>query len=145
MKGARVSLSGIAVGVIATLVVAVVVGLAVILTGGYDVATASGHTASVRWALGTTMENSVRSRADGIAVPPFTRGMVVAGGGEYKAMCQGCHGGPGVEPEEWAGGMLPTPPDLTKAASEWKPNEIFWILKHGIKMGRAAERNRKVP
>jgi mono/diheme cytochrome c family protein len=135
MKTAKFSVVGILVGVIATLGVLAAGGLIVVLTGAYDVAATSAHTAPVRWALGTTMDNSVKARAAGIAPPAlFTPAMVIAGGGEYKSMCQGCHGGPGVKPDEWAGGMLPTPPDLTKAASDWKPNEIFWILKHGIKM-----------
>jgi mono/diheme cytochrome c family protein len=27
-----------------------------------------------------------------------------------------------------------SPPDLMEAAGEWTPAEIYWILKHGIKM-----------
>ena len=49
-------------------------------------------------------------------------------------MCQQCHAGPGVEREEWAKGMSPSPPDLTRAAGHWQSQEVFWILKHGIKM-----------
>ena len=29
--------------------------------------------------------------------------------------------------------MLPPPPELSKAAKEWKDEELFWIVKHGIK------------
>jgi cytochrome c553 len=29
--------------------------------------------------------------------------------------------------------MLPPPPPLEKAAHEWTPNELFWIIRHGIK------------
>ena len=30
--------------------------------------------------------------------------------------------------------MVPDPPDLAHAAEEWSTAEIFWIVKHGIKM-----------
>jgi mono/diheme cytochrome c family protein len=49
-------------------------------------------------------------------------------------MCQHCHGGVGVSRDAWAKGIDPQPPDLTKEAAEWKPRELFWIVKHGIKM-----------
>ncbi len=26
------------------------------------------------------------------------------------------------------------PPHLTEAATEWRPREVFWMVKHGIKM-----------
>lgn len=110
-------------------------GLLVVLTGGYDVAATSKHTPLVRWALGTTMDRSVERQAKGIQPPsPFTQADVTAGAGHYKSMCQGCHGGPGAQPEEWAGAMLPKPPGLKHAAEEMSSGEIFWVLKHGIKM-----------
>jgi mono/diheme cytochrome c family protein len=30
--------------------------------------------------------------------------------------------------------MNPTPPRLERAASEWTDREVFWILKHGIRL-----------
>ena len=30
--------------------------------------------------------------------------------------------------------MRPKPPDLSKAASLWSDAELFWIVKHGIRM-----------
>jgi Cytochrome C oxidase, cbb3-type, subunit III len=30
--------------------------------------------------------------------------------------------------------MYPKPPTLTEAAKKWTPSELFWIVKHGIKM-----------
>jgi len=49
-------------------------------------------------------------------------------------MCEQCHGGPGVSRAEWAKGMTPRPPDLTKKAAEWTPEQIHWIIEHGVKM-----------
>lgn len=30
--------------------------------------------------------------------------------------------------------ITPEPPDLEEAAGEWSEAELFWIIKHGIKM-----------
>ena len=49
-------------------------------------------------------------------------------------MCQDCHGGPGAEPEEFAAGMNPRPPNLAEAAGDLSVSEVFWIEKHGLKM-----------
>ena len=126
---------GIVTGVFATLAALAVVGLIVVYTGGYNVAATEDHTPLGRWALSTTMQKSVKARAAGIAEPAsFTPAMILAGGREYKAMCAQCHGGPGAEAAEWTKGMLPQPPHLTHAASEWRAREVFWMLKHGIKM-----------
>jgi mono/diheme cytochrome c family protein len=127
--------SGFILGVVATLVVTATAGLAWVYTGSYDVSATGGHGAAENWLLGTTMEKSVASRASAIAEPAaFTPADVAAGAVEFKAMCQQCHGGPGAERAEWASGMVPRAPDLARSAAEWRPREIFWIVKNGIKM-----------
>lgn len=128
------SAAGILTGVVVALVVLFAVGLIVIYTGGYNVAASAGHSAFGRWVLSTTMHNSVRGRAAGIDAPPFTDAMAASGAGDYKNMCEHCHAGPGVDRAEWAEGILPHPPELTDAAAEWESEEIFWIVRHGIKM-----------
>ena len=125
---------GIITGALLTLAALAILGLIVVYTGSYNVAATDPHTPLGGWVTSTTMENSIKGRAAGMAEPQFTQAMIVKGGGEYKAMCAQCHGGPGVERAEWATGLLPMPPHLTEAAAEWRPREIFWILKHGIKM-----------
>ncbi len=125
---------GIVTGVFLTLAALSIVGLTVIYTGGYNVAATEGHSPFGRWLASTTMENSVEVRAADIAEPRFTQAMIASGGGKYKAMCAQCHGGPGMEPAEWSQRMLPRPPQLAGEATEWRPREIFWIVKNGIKM-----------
>lgn len=121
-----------AAGVAGTLVVLALVGLVVVYTGAYNPAATRDHTALERWALSTTMRNAVQARADD--PPSFEAASLARGAGEYKAMCEHCHGGPGVRRAEWAQGMLPLPPDLTHAATRWRPEEIAWIVRHGIRM-----------
>ncbi|CAN5353300.1 hypothetical protein BH24PSE2_BH24PSE2_19970 [soil metagenome] len=126
---------GIAGGVIVALLGLLAVGLIVAYSGGYNVAATEDHTAFSRWLLETTMHKSVENRAQLIATPErFTPAMIAAGAEEYRAMCEHCHAGPGVDRAGWADGMLPQPPHLTEAAAEWAPEEVFWMVKHGIKM-----------
>lgn len=60
--------------------------------------------------------------------------MVIAGTGHFAAHCAVCHGAPGVPQSDIAKGLYPAPPDLAHAATRHKPAELFWIVKHGIKM-----------
>lgn len=122
-----------AAAVAGTLMLAALVLLILVHTGAYNVSAAAGHTAFGRWALTTMMRNSVEARADAQA-PRFTPAMIQAGATEYKAMCQHCHGGPGVTRAEWADGIVPRPPDLARAAAAWEPGAIHWIVTNGIKM-----------
>lgn len=125
---------GVALGVVAALLGLLVIALVVASTGAYNVAASEGHAAGTRWLLDTTMHASVRSRAEGAALPAGpVAADIAAGAGEYKAMCQHCHGGPGVKPEDWSRGMLPQPPHMVEAASEWSAAELTWIVRNGIK------------
>ena len=126
---------GMLIGAIGTLLLLAATGLIVVLTGSYNVAASNKHNPVVGWALHTTMENSVRDHAEDLGpAPKFTSAMIERGGVEYKAMCVRCHGGIGEKRSEWANAMLPQPPALAHAAQEWSPQEVFWMVKHGIKM-----------
>ena len=121
-------------GAVLALLILLLIALLVILTGAYNVAATDRHETPVAWALDTARINSVQGRADDLAVPRFTPAMIAAGAGEYKKMCEHCHGGVGTDAAEWSMGMLPNPPALAGAAKQWEPQEIFWMVKHGIKM-----------
>ena len=126
---------GIAAGVLGTLVVLAVIGLIVVYSGTFNVAATEEHQSITRWAFDTTFQNSVERRAADIVAPDqITPQMVAAGASAYKSMCQHCHAGPGAEREDWAGGMRPRPPHLTEAAAKWELQQIYWIVKHGVKM-----------
>lgn len=126
---------GFAAGALGILAVLGTIGLLVVYTGAFNVAATEEHMSFTRWAFDTTFHNSVERRAADIAAPKeITPAMITAGASAYKSMCQHCHAGPGVERAEWASGMRPRPPHLTKAAARWKTHQIFWIAKHGVKM-----------
>ncbi|WP_149193124.1 c-type cytochrome [Luteimonas suaedae] len=135
MEGKRKPLwTGVAAGVVGTLLALFLGALLVAYTGAYNIAASTGHTAGMRWLLDHAMHASVRSRApkDGVAAR-LGEADLAAGAGEYKAMCEHCHGGPDTEPAGWSRGMRPRAPHLTDAASQWEPAEVFWIVRHGIK------------
>lgn len=126
---------GVVIGVLGVLALIVVAGLTVVYTGAYNVAATEEHMSVTRWAFDTTMQQSIKRRASEVRrAEDLTPAMLAAGASAYKSSCQHCHGGPGVEREKWADGMRPRPPHLAEAATEWEPGEVFWIVKHGIKM-----------
>ncbi len=122
-------------GVVFTLVVLGIGGLVYVYTGSYDIAASSPHNPFVRWVLETTMENSVAAHAKDSVPQDLTAASRVRRGAEIFADdCAVCHGAPGQKPGEIAHGMLPDPPDLGRAQADWTPAELFWIVKHGVKM-----------
>ena len=126
---------GVLIGSIGTVGVAALGGIAYVYSGGYNVAATEPHAPTVRWALDTSYQNSVQTRSDAIEAPAdFAPEMVEAGGSRYAEMCAHCHGAPGAEPAGWSRGMRPEPPILWHAASEWDSQEVFWLVKNGVKM-----------
>lgn len=123
------------VGAIGALILLATAGLGVVWSGAYDVAATDPHNDIVAWAFETTMHNSVRSRAEDLPAPAsFTEEQARNGFGAFDEMCVLCHGAPGVERTEWAKGMRPIPPPLAEEATRWNSAEIFWIVRHGLKM-----------
>jgi len=125
----------ILIGGILGVALVAVAGLAAVYAGAYNVAATQPHSDFGRWLFGTTMENSVRRHAAGIAVPDgLDGGAVEEGFRHYTDNCAGCHGAPGVEPGEVGRGLTPEPPDLQQAAERWSLAELYWIIRNGIKM-----------
>lgn len=131
----RQLLFGAVMGITVLALILLTVGLFTVYTGSYNVAATWDHPPLVRWGLDTAMENSVAAQALEIESPEtFSQTMVLAGASRYKAMCQHCHGGPGVEKADWAMGMLPQPPHLPDVVPQWEPREVFWLVKHGLRL-----------
>ncbi|MFU8813835.1 MAG: c-type cytochrome [Pseudomonadales bacterium] len=108
--------------------------LVLMYSGAYNVGATEPHTGFGRWLLGTTMEHSVRTRAQSIIAPRLTADMADQGFGHYDTECKICHGAPGSDASHLGQGLRPTPPDLAVTVGRWEPAEIFWIIKHGIRM-----------
>ena len=123
------------IGGLATVAIFALAATLFFLGGVFNVAATDQHAAITRWTLHTAMERSVRSHATEVAPPDaFTPQQAAAGFSEFNEMCVGCHGAPGKERGEVGKGLNPQPPDLSKVASRFSKAELFWILKHGVKM-----------
>jgi mono/diheme cytochrome c family protein len=108
---------------------------AFVYSGLYDISATDQHLAPTYRAIKKTMERSVARRAADIEVPPLgapeqiTRGLAL-----YRAHCVQCHGAPGVAPQPFALGLTPLPTPLARSGLDRTPAELFWVVKHGIKM-----------
>jgi mono/diheme cytochrome c family protein len=109
---------------------------AVIYAGVYDIGATAPHWRITSWLLETARTRSIKAQAVGIAVPPGLDDpeKLVIGVEHYAAHCAVCHGAPGVPKGDIARGLYPPPPDLAKTVPLFSPAELFWIVKHGIKM-----------
>ena len=109
--------------------------LAYIKSGVFNVGASRPHTKFTEWITHETMIHSIRSHAKAIEAPArFTAPQAARGLCEYRARCAACHGAAGVARQRWADGMEPAPPYLLDATRKWRPRELFWIAKNGIKM-----------
>lgn len=109
-------------------------GLLIAWSGLYSVAASRGHWFFVEWFLTFAMSNSVETHALRIRAPALDDpDMVRLGAAHFHGNCAFCHGSPGTPINPTAREMLPPPPDLAKAAPQWKERELFWIVKNGLK------------
>src|SRR5205085_3912696 len=60
--------------------------------------------------------------------------MALRGAGCFRDKCVQCHGGPGVAQEEIGQTMQPLPGPLVDAPRHWRARELYWVVRHGIKM-----------
>ena len=132
----RKKLLHILIGAAIAIVFVVPLGVfAFVKSGLFNVGASSPHTKFTQWITHETMIHSVRRDAASIAPPPpFTAGQVVAGFCAYQAHCAACHGAAAVARKQWTGGMEPAPPYLLDVQQRFTPEQLFWIVKTGIKM-----------
>ena len=114
----------------------VIGGLALLYAGAIDVAASEHHWPVTRWIFETARTRSIKAHAAGIEAPPAldSPAKLVVGTEHYAAHCAVCHGAPGVPKGDIAHGLNPQPPDLKQISSVYTPPELFWIIKHGIRM-----------
>lgn len=116
-------------------VAAVIGAFGLVYSGAYDVSATDQHLRPTFWALQTGLRQSVARRAHGIEAPPLDDPALVAQGlAHFRRHCVQCHGAPGVPPEPFALGLTPLPGSLSDAAQEWSASELYWVIRHGIKM-----------
>ncbi len=111
------------------------VGFLAAWAGLIPISASSGHWPITAWFLHFTMRQSVQTHTLGSQEPPplDDPALVLKGAKHYATGCAPCHGAPGMPASKIAQQMTPHPPDLQTRVPEWEPDELFWIVKHGIK------------
>ncbi|ASY66049.1 putative cytochrome c-552 (plasmid) [Sinorhizobium sojae CCBAU 05684] len=112
----------------------VVVAAVVVWSGAYNVAASRDHLRFTTWLFEVIRERSIAVRSYLVKAPALDdEGMVRLGAGHFEGGCVPCHSRPGEEINAIVSGMLPPPPDLRAVGEHRSPEEIFWIVKHGMK------------
>lgn len=131
----RVRVNAMLVTLTAAVVLAITAALWVVATGAYNVAATESHWGITEWGLSTLQHKSVAARAEGLAVAiPVDATELDEGFEHFHSMCVECHGAPGFDRSESGQGLNPLPPRLEEEAHEWTDAELFWIVKHGIRL-----------
>jgi mono/diheme cytochrome c family protein len=125
----------LSLGALALVLVGIIVGFVVLLSGSYSTAATKQHFAITYKILDVGLRYSVRTAAADI-VPPDLNGvdMIREGFVCYRAHCEQCHGAPGVARGDAGKGMLPAPTSLTQSAMEWPAAHLYYVTKYGIRM-----------
>jgi mono/diheme cytochrome c family protein len=114
-----------------------IIAAAIFFFGGfYNVAATAADPAVVKWALTQVRQASIERHATDKAPADLNDPATVRSGARAYSErgCVNCHGGPGVEWAKFSEGLHPDPPDLKELANEITPQQLFWVIKHGINM-----------
>jgi cytochrome c553 len=105
-----------------------------VISGVAPITASSGHWRITAAFLDFAKVRSVSTHAWGIDAPALDdEALIVKGAGQYETACLPCHGGPGRRLPPVMAAMTPPPPELSDRLDRWTPEELFSIVKHGIK------------
>jgi cytochrome c553 len=117
------------------LLLLVVGGFLFAASGIYPIGASSGHWGVVSWFLNFSSRRAVETHTIGGGAAPSLDdpALVLRGAGHYETGCRPCHGGPDIPQPPVAAQMLPLPPYLPDVVPSWEPDELFYIVKNGLK------------
>jgi mono/diheme cytochrome c family protein len=127
-----------------TVLVTVIVAYGVLILGGgvfiysgaYDIAADAPHWGLIYQVFETARIRSIKAHVAGLTPPAGIEdeARILTGTDHFADHCAVCHGAPGVPKGDIANGLYPQPPDLAVTSKRYTDAELFWIVKHGIKM-----------
>jgi cytochrome c553 len=135
--GARRSIQWKAIGTVVLVgaLLALTAMAVVAVSGVYNVAASSGHWVITDKLIRFAVRRSIVIRSLSIDAPDLSNeGLVRLGAAHYELACATCHGSPTEDPSRLVHGMLPKPPSLHNAAIDWTPEQLFWIIRNGLKL-----------
>lgn len=110
-------------------------GLLIAASGIVPIKASGGHWRITEQFLHFSMKRSIATHSMGLKAPPLDDpALVLRGAGAYETSCRPCHGSPDLPHPRIAQWMLPPPPYLPPEISEWDPEGLFYIVKHGVKL-----------
>jgi cytochrome c553 len=113
---------------------ALTIAALLVISGVVPIRASSGHWRITAAFLDFAKIRSVSTHAWGTEAPPLDdEALVLRGAGHYENACLPCHGGPGRRLPPVMAAMTPPPPELTGRVARWTPEQLFSIVKHGIK------------
>jgi cytochrome c553 len=109
-------------------------GFLVTASGIIPIRASSGHFAITHWFLSFSMRQAISTQSMNIKAPSLEDpALVLKGAGHYELGCRTCHGSPSIPSPRMPRAMTPAPPSLSKRVAGWDAEELFYIVKHGIK------------
>jgi cytochrome c553 len=109
-------------------------GFLVTASGIIPLKASSGHWEITKWFLNFSKSRSVKTHSMGINVPPLDdMVLVIKGAAMYDVGCRPCHGAVMLPRPRMLDKMAPQPPFLPRMIPLWDPEELFYIVKHGVK------------
>ncbi len=125
----------LALGVALVLLMLGAGALALTSAGLVSISASSGHWPVTSWFLHYSMRRAVSTQSLGIKVPNDLAdpALILKGAGHFESGCLTCHGAPGRGQSLIVQQMTPQPPYLPPRINLWEPQELFWIVRHGIK------------
>ena len=123
-----------ALGFVAALIVLPVVSLAYFSLGWSQIRADAKPSDLETAVLHAAVRASIQRSAAGVPGPPAANDDdIVAGGKLYVLGCQGCHGDLGG-PYQEDNDLYPAPPQLPHRGTQYSEPELYWIVKHGVRM-----------
>jgi cytochrome c553/cytochrome c5 len=103
-------------------------------SGLVPIEASSGHWKVTELFLQFSKRRSISTHTLGADPPALNEPwLVLKGAGHYETGCRPCHGSPGFEHPRIARAMTPRPPYLGPRVATYESEELFYIVKHGIK------------
>jgi cytochrome c553 len=109
-------------------------GFLIAATGIVPIKASSGHWPVTEWFLNFSMRRSVKTHSAGIRIPTTNfHASPIKSAGYFDLACAPCHGSPDAPAPRLPARMTPHPPSLAVEVPHWAPEELFYIVKHGVK------------
>jgi cytochrome c553 len=111
--------------------------LALVVSAGFGVLPVQANVAPSRAetaVLGAVLHAAVaRHATNGSTSLPVSNDILMSGAGTYRAMCAQCHGISRESDNSLGRAFYPPAPQLPVVRTSYTNNELFWIIKNGIR------------